>query len=104
MYKDTEITNNEYEETKKKIENEAREIINHLKQTTNKKINRFKIVEKQDKEQAHTNIKILSRWDKKELVSRNLVEVKNVKKTFDDSFFLSEANKDSVMAVNDVSF
>ena len=39
MYKDTEITNNEYEETKKKIENEAREIINHLKQTTNKKIN-----------------------------------------------------------------
>ena len=71
---------------------------------TNKKINRFKIVEKQDNEQTRTNIKILSRWNKKELVSRNLVEVKNVKKTFDDSFFLSESNKDSVMAVNDVSF
>ena len=39
MYKDTEIINNEYEETKKKIEEEARGIINHLKETTNKKIN-----------------------------------------------------------------
>ena len=39
MYKDTEIINNEYEETKKNIENEARGIINHLKETTNKKIN-----------------------------------------------------------------
>ena len=38
MYKDTEIINNEYEETKKNIENEARQIINHLKETTNKKI------------------------------------------------------------------
>ena len=38
MYKDTEIINNEYEETKKNIENEARGIINHLKETTNKKI------------------------------------------------------------------
>ena len=37
MYKDTEIINNEYEETKKKIENEARGIINHLKETINKK-------------------------------------------------------------------
>lgn len=38
MYKDTEIINDEYEETKKNIENEARQIINHLKETTNKKI------------------------------------------------------------------
>ena len=38
MYKDTEIINNEYEEIKKNIEDEAREIINHLKETTNKKI------------------------------------------------------------------
>ena len=38
MYKDTEIINNEYEETKKKIEEEARGIINHLKETTSKKI------------------------------------------------------------------
>jgi peptide/nickel transport system ATP-binding protein len=71
---------------------------------TNKKINRFKIIEKQDEDQTQTNIKILSRWNKKELVSRNLVEVKNLKKTFDDSFFSNESNKDSVMAVNDVSF
>ena len=38
MYKDTEIINNEYEITKKKIESEARSIIKHLKETTNKKI------------------------------------------------------------------
>ena len=38
MYKDTEIINNEYEETKKKIEEEARGIINHLKESTSKKI------------------------------------------------------------------
>ena len=38
VYKDTEIINNEYEITKKKIESEARSIINHLKETTNKKI------------------------------------------------------------------
>ena len=38
MYRDTEIINNEYEETKRNIDNEAREIINHIKKTTNKKI------------------------------------------------------------------
>ena len=38
MYKDTEIINDEYEEIKKKIEGEARGIINYLKETTNKKI------------------------------------------------------------------
>ena len=38
MYKDTEIINNEYEEIKKNIEEEARGIINYLKETTNKKI------------------------------------------------------------------
>ena len=38
MYKDTEIINNEYEEIKKKIEEEARGIINFLKEKTNKKI------------------------------------------------------------------
>ena len=32
MYKDTEIINNEYEEIKKNIEDEARGIINHLKE------------------------------------------------------------------------
>jgi len=38
MYRDTEIINNEYEEIKKNIEDEARKIINDLKETTNKKI------------------------------------------------------------------
>ena len=38
MYKDTEIINDEYEEIKKNIEEEARGIINYLKETTNKKI------------------------------------------------------------------
>jgi F-type H+-transporting ATPase subunit b len=38
MYKDTEIINNEYEVIKRNIEDEARSIINHLKETTNKKI------------------------------------------------------------------
>ena len=38
MYRDTKIINNEYEEIKKNIEEEARGIINYLKETTNKKI------------------------------------------------------------------
>ena len=38
MYKDTEIINDEYEKIKKNIEEEARGIINYLKETTNKKI------------------------------------------------------------------
>ena len=32
---------------------------------TNKKISRFKIIEKENKSQSDTNIKILNRWDKK---------------------------------------
>ncbi len=70
---------------------------------TNKKIERFKIIEKENKSQTATNIKILNRWNKKELLSQDLVEVKNLKKTFDDNFF-SEDSKKSVMAVDDVSF
>ena len=34
---------------------------------TNKKIERFKIIEKENKNQSETNIKILNRWEKKEL-------------------------------------
>jgi len=70
---------------------------------TNKKISRFKIIEKENKSQSDTNIKILNRWEKKEISNQNLVQVKNLSKTFDDSFF-TESSKNSVMAVNDVSF
>ena len=70
---------------------------------TNKKINRFKIIEKENKNQGETNIKILNRWTKKEIADQDLVKVKNLSKTFDDSFFV-ESNKNSVMAVDDVSF
>ncbi len=70
---------------------------------TNKKISRFKIIEKENKIQSETNIKILNRWNKKEIVSQDLVQVKNLKKTFDDSFF-TESSKNSIMAVDDVSF
>jgi len=70
---------------------------------TNKKIDRFKIIEKENKTQGETNIKILNRWTKKEIVDQDLVKVKNLSKTFDDSFFI-ESTKNSVMAVDDVSF
>ncbi len=70
---------------------------------TNKKINRFKIIEKEDKTQGETNIKILNRWTKKEIIDQDLVKVKNLSKTFDDNFF-TESSKNSVMAVNNVSF
>ena len=70
---------------------------------TNKKISRFKIIEKENKIQSETNIKILNRWNKKEIVSQDLVQVKNLKKTFDDSFF-TESSKNSIMAVDNVSF
>ena len=70
---------------------------------TNKKIERFKIIEKENKSQSESNIKILNRWTKKEIVNQDLVQVKNLSKTFDDSFF-TESSKNSVMAVDDVTF
>jgi len=70
---------------------------------TNKKISRFKIIEKKNKSHSDTNIKILNRWVKKEISNKDLVQVVNLNKTFDDSFF-TESSKNSVMAVNDVSF
>jgi len=70
---------------------------------TNKKIERFKIIEKENKSQKETNIKILNRWTKKEIVNQDLIQIKNLSKTFDDSFF-TESTKNSVMAVDDVSF
>jgi peptide/nickel transport system ATP-binding protein len=70
---------------------------------TNKKIDRFKIIEKENKTQGETNIKILNRWTKKDIIDQDLVKVKNLSKTFDDNFF-TESTKNSVMAVDDVSF
>ena len=70
---------------------------------TNKKISRFKIIEKENKSRDETNIKILNRWAKKEIGNKDLVQIKNLSKTFDDSFF-TESSKNSVLAVNNVSF
>ena len=69
---------------------------------TNKKISRFTIIEKENVNNQNNNIKILNRWSKKTIVDQNLVEIKNLSKSFDDSFF-SENTKNSVMAVDDVS-
>ncbi len=70
---------------------------------TNKKISRFVIVEKDNDNKKENNIKILNRWTKKEIINQNLVEINNLNKSFDDNFF-TESSKNSVMAVNDVSF
>ena len=70
---------------------------------TNKKISRFKIIEKENKSENETNIKILNRWTKKEITDQELVKVKNLSKSFDDNFF-TENSKNSVMAVDNVSF
>ncbi len=70
---------------------------------TNKKISRFVIVEKENSDKKEKNIKILNRWSKKEIISQDLVQIKNLNKSFDDNFF-TESSKNSVMAVNNVSF
>ncbi len=70
---------------------------------TNKKISRFVIIEKENKDNNKNNLKILNRWSKQKISDRNLVEVQNLSKSFDDNFF-TESIKDSVMAVNDISF
>ena len=70
---------------------------------TDKKISRFIIVEKENKTEKETNLKILNRWTKKKLTEQDLVQVKNLSKSFDDNFF-TENSKNSVIAVNNVSF
>ncbi len=70
---------------------------------TDKKISRFIIIENENKELIKNNIKILNRWTKKDIKKQKLVEVKNLSKSFDDNFF-TENSKNSVMAVNDISF
>ncbi|MDB9979190.1 ABC transporter ATP-binding protein [Candidatus Pelagibacter sp.] len=70
---------------------------------TNKKISRFKIIEKDRNSERSINIKILDRWNKRKLTSQNLIEIKNLKKTFQEGMF-TESSKNTVMAVDDVSF
>ncbi len=70
---------------------------------TNKKISRFVIVEKENNKKKENNIKILNRWTKKEISNQDLVQVKNLNKSFDDNFF-AERSKNFVLAVNNVSF
>ena len=70
---------------------------------TNKKISRFVIIEKENQNKKENNLKILNRWNKKEIVKQDLVQVNSLSKSFDDNFF-TESLKNSVMAVNDVSF
>jgi len=70
---------------------------------TNKKISRFVIIEKENNIDNKNNLKILNRWTKKKIIKQDLVQVKNLSKSFDDNFF-TESSKNSVMAVNDVSF
>ncbi len=70
---------------------------------TNKKISRFIIIQKKNKIKDETNIKILNRWNKKEIIFQDLIKIKNLKKTFHDGIF-TETSKNTVMAVDDVSF
>jgi peptide/nickel transport system ATP-binding protein len=70
---------------------------------TNKKILRFKIMEKKKNNMEGINIKILDRWNKKEITKQDLINVKNLKKTFQDGMF-TETLKNTVLAVDDVSF
>ena len=55
---------------------------------TNRKISRFVIVEKENKDNKENSIKILNRWTKKEIEKQDLIKVKNLNKSFDDNFLL----------------
>jgi len=70
---------------------------------TNKKISRFVIIGKENKKNKQNNIKILNRWTKKEIIEQDLVQIENLSKSFEDNFF-TENSKNSIMAVNNVSF
>jgi len=97
--------------------NETKEILTNPKETytkslissvppTNKKISRFVIIDKENQNNQNNqnnNLKILNRWNKKEIIHQDLVKIENLNKSFDDNFF-TESSKNLVMAVNDVSF
>ena len=76
MYKDTEIINNEYEEIKKKIEGEARGIINYLKETTNKKItNSTELLKKRLEQKLEKNEQEIINNKKKALKEINKISL-----------------------------
>ncbi len=70
---------------------------------TNKKISRFKIIEKESINQENINLKILNRWNKREILKKDLVQIKNLCKTFNEGFF-TEKSQNNVLAVDTVSF
>ena len=70
---------------------------------TNKKISRFKIIEKENNNQQNINLKILNRWNKREILKKDLVQIKNLCKTFNEGFF-TEKSQNNVLAVDTVSF
>ncbi len=70
---------------------------------TNKKISRFKIIEKKFNMQENINLKILNRWNKREIIKKDLVQIKNLCKTFNEGFF-TEKSQNNVLAVDNVSF
>ena len=70
---------------------------------TNKKISRFKIIEKESNNQENINLKILNRWNKREILKKDLVQIKNLSKTFNEGFF-TEKSQSNVLAVDTVSF
>ena len=70
---------------------------------TNKKISRFKIIEKESNNQKNINLKILNRWNKREILKKDLVQIKNLCKTFNEGFF-TEKSQNNVLAVDTVSF
>ena len=70
---------------------------------TNKKIARFKIIEKENNNQENINLKILNRWNKREISKKDLVQIKNLSKTFNEGFF-TEKSQNNVLAVDTVSF
>jgi peptide/nickel transport system ATP-binding protein len=60
-------------------------------------------MEKNENSERGVNIKILDRWRKKKISTQNLIEIKNLKKTFQEGMF-AETSRNTVMAVDDVSF
>ena len=70
---------------------------------TNKKISRFKIIEKTKNNQENINLKILNRWSKREILKKDLIKVKNLCKTFNEGFF-TEKSQNNILAVDNVSF
>ena len=70
---------------------------------TNKKISRFKSIEKESNNQENINLKILNRWNKREISKKDLVQIKNLSKTFNEGFF-TEKSQSNVLAVDTVSF